>query len=42
VLDAHGNDAFDSEPETLWRRVLERDPVHRSWVRTFPDDPNLN
>lgn len=42
VLDAHPDDAFDDEPETLWRRVLERDPLHRTWVREFPDDPNLN
>lgn len=42
VLDANKRDAFDQHPETLWRRVLERDPVHRDWVRSFPDDPNLN
>jgi len=42
VLDAQRDDAFDSTPETLWRRVLERDPVHRNWVRNFPDDPSLN
>ena len=42
VLDAQPSDAFDNEPETLWRRVLERDPTHRNWVRKFPDDPNLN
>jgi hypothetical protein len=26
----------------LWRRVLGRDPAHRDWVRTFPDDPEMN
>lgn len=42
VVDALGDDAFDDSPHTLWRRVLERDPTHRTWVREFPDDPNLN
>jgi putative transcriptional regulator len=42
VLDAQPADAFDSEPETMWRRVLEREPLHRGWVQNFPDDPNLN
>ena len=42
VLDAQPGDAFADEPESLWRRVLERDPAHRNWVRNFPDDPNLN
>jgi putative transcriptional regulator len=42
VVDALRDDAFDDEPETLWRRVLERDPQHREWVRNFPDDPTLN
>ncbi len=42
VVDALPEDAFDGDPTTLWRRVLERDPVHRAWVRNFPDDPNLN
>ena len=42
VVDARPGDAFDDEPETLWRRVLERDPQHRQWVQNFPDDPTLN
>lgn len=42
VVDSQPDDAFDNEPHTLWRRVLERDPTHRDWVRSFPDDPNLN
>ena len=42
VIDAQPADAFDREPETMWRRVLEREPIHREWVRNFPDDPNLN
>lgn len=42
VVDFRPDDAFDASPRTLWRRVLERDPTHRGWVREFPDDPNLN
>lgn len=42
VVEAHADDAFDTNPATLWRRVLERDPTHREWVRNFPDDPTLN
>jgi len=42
VLDAQRDDPFDRAPATLWRRVLERDPLHRNWVRNFPDDPSLN
>lgn len=42
VVDFFPDDAFDDAPRTLWRRVLERDPVHRDWVRDFPDDPSLN
>ncbi len=42
VLDAQPADAFGDAPETMWRRVLEREPAHREWVRNFPDDPNLN
>lgn len=42
VVDFRPDDAFDSAPHTLWRRVLERDPAHREWVRSFPDDPSLN
>lgn len=42
VLDAAPHDAFDDEPHTLWRRVLERSPEHREWVRRFPDDPGAN
>lgn len=42
VVDSQPGDAFDDDPTTLWRRVLERDPKHREWVRHFPDDPGLN
>jgi len=42
VVDAHADDPFDAHPDTLWRRVLERDPAHRDWVRNFPDDPEMN
>jgi putative transcriptional regulator len=42
VVDSRPGDAFDDVPATLWRRVLERDPKHRKWVRSFPDDPSLN
>lgn len=42
VLDALPHDPFTSDPETLWRRVLEREPTHRAWVSKFPVDPSLN
>lgn len=42
VIDAQPMDAFSDQPASLWRRVLERDPAHRDWVRGFPDDPGLN
>ena len=42
VVDAQPGDAFDEHPASLWRRVLERDPANRDWVRTFPDDPEMN
>lgn len=42
VVDASAADPFDASPDTLWRRVLSRDPAHREWVANFPDDPALN
>ena len=42
VLNSTPDDAFDDEPGTLWRRVLERSPEHRDWVRRFPEDPAAN
>jgi len=42
VVDATPHDPFDGNPDTMWRRILERDPIHREWVRQFPDDPAMN
>ena len=42
VVDAEPADAFGEEPETLWRRVLRRQPSPLRWAAWFPADPELN
>ena len=42
VVDTLPDDAFTSDPETLWRRVLRRQPHPLSLVASFPRDPALN
>jgi len=42
VLTGSPDDVFDPEPETLWRRVLRRQPSDLAFVATYPDDPALN
>ncbi len=42
VLEAHPDDAFCNEPETLWRSVLRRQPGTLAWYANYPIDPLLN
>lgn len=42
VVPAEPGDALTPEPDSLWRRVLRRQPGHLAMVATFPDDPTLN
>lgn len=42
VVPSQPSDLFSTEPETLWRTVLRRQPAPLWWVSTFPDDPSDN
>ncbi len=42
VVDGGPDDVFDPDPNTLWRRVLKRQPGELSFVATHSDDPTLN
>lgn len=42
VVDAEVGDTFHAAPETLWRRVLRRQPGELAFVATCPDDPTMN
>lgn len=42
VVDAQAGDATGSDPESLWRTVLRRQPAPLSWVSLHPLDPTLN
>ena len=42
VVDTLPDDAFTGDAETLWRRVLRRQPHPLSLVASFPRDPALN
>ena len=42
VVDADLQDPVTPEPDTLWVRVLRRQPGPLAWVAHFPDDPNDN
>lgn len=42
VVPAAPGDVLSAEPETLWRRVLRRQPGELAYVSTFPDDPSMN
>ena len=42
VVAGGSGDVFDPEPETLWRRVLRRQPGELAFVGTFSEDPALN
>ena len=42
VAESEVGDVFDSDPATLWRRVLRRQGGSLAWVSTYPVDPDLN
>jgi putative transcriptional regulator len=42
VVDSEARDAFTSEPETLWSRVLRRQRGNLAFVASFPEDPGMN
>jgi putative transcriptional regulator len=42
VVPSAPDDVFDADPESLWSRVLRRQPGELAWVSTRPFDPNLN
>jgi len=42
VLDAAPDDAFSAEPDTLWKRVLLRQPGPLRLVAFYPDNPVWN
>lgn len=42
ICDAQPSDTFDTEPATLWRRVLARQPGRISMYAQFPIDPRSN
>lgn len=42
VLPAVPEDLFGNDPETLWARVLRRQPGELAWVSTRPLDPDMN
>lgn len=42
VVGAEPGDAFSSEPEQLWRRVLARQPGDLARVALVPPDPRVN
>ncbi len=42
VVPSTGSDLYTSDPETLWMRVLRRQPGELAWVSTRPLDPTLN
>lgn len=41
-LDADPAFVLDTDPGTLWRRVLAAQPGNLALLATFPDDPGLN
>ena len=42
VCDAYPGDATDREPDTLWQRVLARQPGRTALLATFPEDLRSN
>jgi putative transcriptional regulator len=42
VLPTASGDVFGSDPDSLWARVLRRQPGELAWVSTRPADPGLN
>lgn len=42
VIEARAGDITDSEPATLWSRVLGRQPGALGRLKNYPDDPWVN
>ena len=42
VADYEIGDLFDDDPDTLWQRIVRRQPFPLNLMATFPDDPSLN
>jgi putative transcriptional regulator len=42
VVDAHRDDLFTTDPTTMWRDVLRRQPGRLAWLADAPDDLSLN
>lgn len=42
VVDAEPGDVVDGDPETLWQRVLRRQPMPLALWATYPVDPTAN
>ena len=42
VAEAEIGDVFDADPDTLWTRVLRRQPAPLRYLASFPRDPALN
>lgn len=41
-LDTIGEDVMTSDPDTLWARVLRRQPGEMAWFANHPCDPSAN
>jgi putative transcriptional regulator len=42
VVDGTVDDAFGTEPATLWRTVLRRQGGTMAWMANYPDEPAVN
>jgi putative transcriptional regulator len=42
VVEGVPDDLFASAPDTLWQRVLRRQPGPLAWLATYPEDPTQN
>ncbi|MDX6298395.1 MAG: putative transcriptional regulator [Nocardioidaceae bacterium] len=42
VVSAAPGDLLSSEPQTLWRQVLRRQPGELAYLASFPDEPSMN
>lgn len=42
IVEAEIGDCFDANPDTLWERVLHRQPFPVNLLASYPEDPTLN